>query len=259
MNIRIWCLTLLVIVSLVFPLGAQAAESSLKDQIEAVLKENPQLILDVLNENKVAVFDIVEQGVNEKREQQAKEQMDKEIQNPLQPKIDESRPMLGKKDAPNTIVEYSSFLCGFCAKGAQSVKALLAKYPDKYRVFFKHFVLTDEAKAPSRYFEAIARQDQAKAWKFHDLAFAKQGEIAQKGDSVLKQLAKDVGADMKQLQKDLEDPAIDKLLTYDTNEAREFGFDGTPTYVVDGVSIRGAAPPQRFDYVVEEIEKAKKQ
>ncbi|WP_027185043.1 DsbA family protein [Desulfovibrio inopinatus] len=258
MKIRLWCLTLLVIVALAFPLGACAADNDLKDQIATILKENPQIILDVLRENNVKVFEIVEQGVNAKRENEVKALMAKEIKNPLKPKIDDSRPFLGKKDAPVTIVEYSSFLCGYCAKGAQSIKALLAQSPDKYRVFFKHFVLSDEAKEAARYFEAIARQDQAMAWKFHDLAFAKQAQIAQQGDEALKQIAKEAGANMDQLQKDLEDPAIDKQLTQDTNEARQFGFDGTPTYLVDGVSIRGAAPPQRFDYIVEEIAKAKK-
>jgi len=49
-----------------------------------------------------------------------------------------SSPVLGKADAPVTITEWSDFQCPFCAREYPKLKEILAAYPDKVRIVFKH-------------------------------------------------------------------------------------------------------------------------
>ncbi len=46
---------------------------------------------------------------------------------------------LGPAGAPVTLVEFSDFQCPFCRKGAEAVRAVLARHPEDVRLVFKNF------------------------------------------------------------------------------------------------------------------------
>lgn len=103
----------------------------------------------------------------------------------------------------------------------------------------------------AEYFEAIALQDHAKAEKFYNLVFENQGDLRTKKEGALKDFAKKVGADLKKVEKDLKSEVVQKRIEADMEEARKFNFSGTPGFLINGVSLRGAYPFADFKEIID--------
>lgn len=236
------------------PAGAAESSAALKEQVRALLKEDPDLILDILREKKIEVFEIVEKGVEAKRELGAKKQLEEEMKNPFRPVIQPGRPILGVANAPITIVEYSDFQCSYCARAAGTIKELLKRYPGKIRVIFKHQPLQEFSIREALYFEALALQDPVLAWKFHDLAFASQQKVAGEREKALQEIVSALGAEKDRLARDLLSKEIAEQIDRDMQEARKFGLAGTPMFLINGVSVRGAMPIEEFEKIMGLVE-----
>ncbi len=203
----------------------------------------------------------VQEAMNAARTEQAKDeeaneakQMEEEFKNPKKPEIAENRAVLGKADAPITIVEYSDFQCPFCTRGYLVVKEVKEKYGEKVRFMYKHLPLMDkhpEAMPAAQYFEAIALQSKEKAYKFHDMIFENQDKLNAEKAKFLDDAVKKVGADLAKVKKDLKSEVVAKNIQADMEEARKFDFNGTPGFLVNGVSIRGAYPVQHFQKIID--------
>lgn len=215
----------------------------------AAIEKDPEKFIEVVNK---AARDAQARGSEKAQEEESKKR-DEEFKNPLKPEIDETRAMKGPKDAKITIVEYSDFECPYCSRGYQTIMEVLKAYPGQVRFVFKHLPLDFHPKAmpAAKYFEAIARQDHEKAYKFHDLIFENQGDLRSQGEAFLKDAAKRVGADLKKIEKDLADPKLMDRINADIAEAQKFGITGTPGFLINGVSLKGAYPFPEFKTIID--------
>jgi len=234
------------------PSGRSSEE--LKGEIQELLKDHPELVLDVMRRNQMEVYKIVEQGAQADYENQRQKRWEAELKNPFNPVLDPARPSLGYSKAPIVIVSYSDFLCSYCKHGAETVEGLLKKYPEKLRLVFKHFTYNDFSKRISLYFEAIGRQSAIQAWRFHDMVFENQDVVAQEKEKALKRIVGSLKINRSKLEEDLKSPVLAKYLEDDMKEVEAFGFDGTPVFLVNGVSIHGAKPAEDFEKVIEMVE-----
>jgi protein-disulfide isomerase len=73
-----------------------------------------------------------------------------------------------------------------------------------------------------------------------------------KGEKLLIESAKKLGVDMKKLNEDLKDPAIEARIAADMEEARKFNISGTPGFIINGVSLRGAYPFPDFKQIIDQ-------
>ncbi len=235
----------------------QAHPEIIKEQILKTIRENPEIIMDVLKDKSIDVLQIVEKGSRDQAEKKREERLKLDLANPKNPVIDMSRPFLGDPNAPVTIVEYSDFQCFYCGKAAATVKELVKKYPQKIRVFFKHLPFHEMSKTEALYFEAIARQSVEKAWKFHDIAFDRREDIMKDKESALQEIVNFLGVDDARLKKDIESKEMSDLINEDMKEARSFGFDATPSFLINGVSVIGAVPMEEFERVIGMVEEKK--
>lgn len=249
----LFVLTFLSSCAMFRPSGRSSEE--LKEEIQSLLKEHPELVLDVMRQNRVEVYKIAEQGAQADLENQRQKRWEAELKNPFKPVIDPARPSLGYSKAPIVIVSYSDFLCAYCKSGAETVEGLLKKYPEKLRLIFKHFTYNDFSKRVSLYFEAIGRQSSIQAWKFHDMVFEQQDLVAQKREEALKVIVKSLKINRSKLAEDLKNPTIAKYIENDMKEVNKFGFDGTPVFLINGVTVHGAVPVEDFEKVIEMVEK----
>ena len=229
-------------------------------QIKEAIEKDPSIVFVAIEkdpEKFIEVVNLAAQSAQKKAQQKSVEdetkKRDDEFANPLKPVIDEARVIFGNKSAPITIVEYSDFECPFCSKGYQTIRQVRAEYGDKVRVIFKNMPLDFHPKAlpAAKYFEAIAIQSPEKAEKFHDKVFENQGELKAKGEDFLKKVAKDLGLDMKKIDKDLKSEALMKRIDADIEEAKKFNITGTPGFIINGVSLRGAYPINDFKEIIE--------
>lgn len=229
-------------------------------QLKEVIEKDPSIVFTAIEKDPEKFIEVVNKAAREaqakgaeKAAQEETGKRDEEFKNPLKPTIDEKRAIWGPSDAPITIVEYSDFQCPYCSRGFQTIQEVKKAYAGKIRFVFKHLPLDFHplAMPAAKYFEAIARQSSEKAYKFHDAIFENQGELTSKKEAFLKESAKKVGADMKKLAKDLDDSSLMDRIKADTEEAQKFGISGTPGFVINGVSLKGAYPFPEFKTIID--------
>lgn len=229
-------------------------------QLKEAVEKDPSIVFGAIEKDPEKFIEIVNKAAREAQAKGAQKaaseetsKRDEEFKNPLKPEIDETRAIWGPKDAPITVVEYSDFQCPYCSRGFQTVEEVKKAYEGKVRFIFKHLPLDFHPMAmpAAKYFEAIARQSPEKAYKFHDMVFSNQGDLGTKKEAFLKDTAKKVGANMKTLDKDLADASLMERITKDTAEAQKFGISGTPGFIINGVSLKGAYPFPEFKTIID--------
>lgn len=231
-----------------------AACSSTSDTaLRQAVRDHPEVVLEALSQRKTELFALVMAGQREYQDNQRQVRQAKEVKKPLSPVIDPARAMRGPANAPVTVVVYSDFLCPYCAKGAEVLKEFMDRHPDTVRMLFKHYALDDLSRQAAQMYEALALQDPKLALAFHDALFASQQEVSLAGEPALLALAVKLGANVSKLKRDLKKPELTERIDADVAEARAFGIDGTPTFLVNGVSVQGAAPLAEFEDVLRKV------
>lgn len=238
-------------------------ESQFREKVAQAISADPKILTDAIEKNPVQILTALQNASKNAQDALAKEKeaqdrkaLEETFEKPLITAIRSDESIIGPKDAPITLVEYSDFECPFCARGFGTVKELMEKYKGKIRFVYKHLPLSfhPQAMISAKYYEAIRLQDEKKAFAFHDEIYKNQKKLAT-GATFLDAAAKSVGADLKRLKKDLESPAIAKRIDDDVKEAASLGIEGTPGFVINGVPVRGAYPTDHFVGIVEELQK----
>lgn len=150
--------------------------------------------------------------------------------------------MLGKADAPVTIVEYASMTCPHCATfHATTLPEIKTKYIDtgKARMIFREFPFDPRAEAGFM----LARCSEDKYFAMVDVLFKQQSNWARAEDAqaALLQISKLAGFSQESFtacltnQKLLED-----IRAVRTRGADEFKVDSTPTFFINGDKYAGA-------------------
>lgn len=229
-------------------------------QLKEAVEKDPSIVFVAIEKDPEQFIEVVNKAAqNAQRKAQEKavaeegKKRDDEFKNPLKPAVEDGRVIFGPKDAKVTIIEYSDFECPYCAKGHATVDEVMKAYPKDVRVVYKHLPLDFHPMAmpAAQYFEAIALQDHAKAEKFYNMVFENQGELRTKKEAFLKDAAKKVGADLKKVESDLNSEVVKKRIEADMEEARKFDFSGTPGFLINGVSLRGAYPFADFKEIID--------
>ncbi len=240
---------ILMLVSVLFLTAC--AQTASREQVAQALRDNPQMVFDALKRDKSQLMDLLDQAVAEREDLERKNAQLRALADPFKPELGPGRIFLGAADAPVTIVEYSDFQCGYCAQGQATMLELLRRHPGQVRVFFKHFPARPGSLEPAVVFEALALQKPEAAWRFADLAFANQRALADGSGrglaALIASLDQSFKIDAARLKKDMASPALRARIEADVAEAKRFGVEGTPTFLVNGVPVRGAAPVEEFE------------
>jgi protein-disulfide isomerase len=161
----------------------------------------------------------------------------------------------GPADALVTIVEFSEFQCPFCSRVLPTVKQIHETYGRDVRIVFKHNALPFHNNAQKAAEAAVEARDQGKFWELHDVLFANQQALTPED---LEKHAKSVGINVAKLKAALESGKHKAETDADQQLARSLGASGTPSFFINGRSLRGAQPFEAFKAVIdEELKKAK--
>jgi protein-disulfide isomerase len=258
---------ILLLSALALTLSTSLSAADLKEEISKVLKENPEILYQVIQENPVEFMAVLQVAAKQAQQQAAlskkfeeQKEFEAAFSRPLKPEIRKDEAIRGNKSAPLVLVEYSDFQCPFCQRGYNTVMQLMKKYEGKVQFIYKHLPLDfhSEAMLTARYYEALRLQDNELAFKYHDEIFKDITRLKQ-GEPFLKQVAQQAGADMDKLAKILKERGneIDARIQQDMAEARQFGINGTPGFLLNGIPLRGAYPIERFEQVIGELQKRK--
>lgn len=151
--------------------------------------------------------------------------------------------VLGKADAPNTIVEYASMTCPHCANFNVNVfPQVKEKYIDtgKARFVFREFPLDGLAIAASMLARCAGND---RFYPMVDGLFETQETWAVPGEDGKQKLlliAKQAGFSQEAFDKCLADKALfDKIVEVRKKAHEEFGVDSTPAFFVNGKRLKG--------------------
>jgi protein-disulfide isomerase len=173
--------------------------------------------------------------------------------------------MLGSKDAPLTIVEYTDYQCPFCQRFHVTVFNDLKKnYIDtgKVRFYSRDLPLDFHPNAMRAALAARCAADQGQFWKLRDIMGANPDKLDM---DHIAGFATDLKMDMKPFRACVESEKYKNAIQTDVLEAMKVGANGTPTFVIgkstaDGVEgevMEGAMPFPTFEQKLKEAEAGK--
>lgn len=232
------------------------------DQLRATLKQHPEILAEVIRQHPAEIMEALQAAADSyqhlsqtKVDQAEEERIGRELAAPRHPVIGAGRAVRGAPGAPVTIVEYSDFQCPYCRRDVPVLKAVLEKYPAQVRLVLKQAPLPMHAHAheAALMFEAVLRQGQDKAWRYYDLLFANQERLGAEGGAYLDAAARQAGADVARARRDARSAEVGAIVDADLAEFQQFGFSGTPGFIVNGVMLDGSKPIEAFEHVIARV------
>ncbi len=170
--------------------------------------------------------------------------------------------VIGKADAPVTIIEYASLGCSHCAQFHQKIYPKLKKtYIDtgKVKLIFTDFPLNTPALAASM----IARcAGPTRYLGFVDLFFQAQEQWNRADNPLeaLKKIARFGGLSSEDVVQCLnQQPLIDYIQETARKANSEHKINSTPSFIINGKKVTGAIDYEKFRSIIDEALKLAKQ
>jgi protein-disulfide isomerase len=167
-------------------------------------------------------------------------------------------PVRGTRLALVTIVVFSDFQCPFCSRLATTLERVTETYGDDVRIVFKHDPLPfhEHARLAADVGAAVFALKGSEAfWRYHDMAFRRQQLMSA---DTIRTWAVAAGADSREIEEGIARKKWGEKVERDLAVAKRLGVNGTPASFVNGVSLTGAQPFEKFKDVIDaELAKAK--
>ena len=216
--------------------SAALEEKKIVDIVHNYLTKNPEVLVEMTTE-----LDKRQQA--EQAEQQQKvisENAEAIFRSPL-------AHVAGNPNGDVSVVEFFDYNCGFCRRALPDVVKLIDT-DDKVRVVFKELpIFGDESAAAAK--AALAAAKQGKYFEMHQKLFSEPGKADK--DKALK-IAQELGLDVPQLEKDMQDPSIQQALDEAKGLAEKLALQGTPLYLIGDRLISGA-PDDLYDQLTAKV------
>lgn len=163
----------------------------------------------------------------------------------------ENDAILGDKNAPVTIVEFSDYECPYCARfQSETLSLIKEQYIDtgKVRLIYRDFPLSFHPNAQKAAEAAECAGDQGKYYEMHDMLF-ENGVSG--GVSQYKQYAKQIDLDEAEFASCLDSGKHVSEIQSDFRDGQTVGITGTPGFIINGQLVVGAQPFPVFQQIIE--------
>jgi protein-disulfide isomerase len=166
--------------------------------------------------------------------------------------------ILGRDDAPVTIIEYASITCGHCGRFHRDLlPKLKAKYIDTgiAKFFVREFPLENIAAAASLLARCAGHD---KTYSVIEALFERQQQWLRGNDvrDALVALTSEFGMDEAAFSACLDDKALFKKIAAVRRRAnKDFGVRSTPTFFINGKALVGPTSLSEFDAIIEPMMK----
>lgn len=173
--------------------------------------------------------------------------------------------VLGRPDAPVTLVEYASLTCGHCANFHTNIlPGIRTKYvePGRVKLVFREFPLNPLDTAASMLARcslgeaANASGDQARYFALIETFFAQQRSWATSNNPLqaLMAIARQAGFTQAAFEACLNrQPVLEGLNAVRDRAMREFSVNSTPTLFLNGRRIVGTPNPGELDRMIDAL------
>jgi protein-disulfide isomerase len=129
------------------------------------------------------------------------------------------------------------------------------KYPQQVKLVFKNFPIASHKFAQKAALAALAANAQGKFWEFHDALLKNYNSL---DDAKIQQVATELKLDMVKFNKDMGDPALEKLVARDVRDGEAAGVLGVPSVFINGKPLKNRSMPGIQEMIAAELKKAGK-
>jgi protein-disulfide isomerase len=210
--------------------GAAIQDQQIVDVVRNYLTKNPEILVEMTNE--LDKRQAAEQAVQQQKA--ISQNADAIFRSPVSH-------VVGNPNGDVNLVEFFDYNCAYCRRALPDVVKLVNE-DGKVRLVLKELpIFGDDSEAAAKL--ALASNKQGKYFEMHQKLFSEPGKADK--DKALR-IAKELGLDVDQLQKDAEDPDIKKALDEAKDLAQKLNLQGTPLYLI-GDRVVAGAPDDLFD------------
>lgn len=160
----------------------------------------------------------------------------------------------GSDDAKVYLIEFMDPACETCAAFAPFVKKIMAANPGKIKLVLRYAPFHDGADYFVKILEAAKKQ--GKYWETLDVMYKSQPYWASHSNPQpqrIWQFLPQAGVDVQQIRRDMNDPAIVKIIDQDLADAKTLNVKKTPGYFANGKPLQTFGSRQLLDLVQSEI------
>lgn len=207
---------------MIFALIGFAQSATAQEMTEAQIKS---LALQAILENPEIIMQAV--GILEQRERDRQNALAVNAMDTLE--NDPNAMIMGNPDGDVTIVEFFDYNCGYCRRSGPVVQAILDSDPNVKVILREWPVLGEESVFAAR--AALAARKQGVYNEFHKALMLGEGRAS---EALVVKTVRDLGMDADQLLADMNDPAVATHLAQSQAFAQNFGFTGTPAFIIGG-------------------------
>lgn len=177
------------------------------------------------------------------------------------PAVSDKDHIQGATNPKVTLIEYSDFSCGYCARVHPTLKRLVEEYSGEVAWVYRHFLLspTGPARIVAETSECVAAYNGNDAfWKFISGYFEKLStESTMMNQDSLMSYIETLGYNKAQIEKCVNNKEFSQNIDDDIAGGKAIGIGGTPNIIIQSQNgeielVPGAAPYEDF---VEKIEK----
>jgi protein-disulfide isomerase len=151
-----------------------------------------------------------------------------------------------------TVVEFFDYNCGYCRRALPDVVKLVEE-DGKVRLVLKELpIFGGDSEEAAKF--AIAADRQGKYFEMHQKLLSEPGKANK--EKAMK-IAKELGLDTEQLEKDAEDASTQQALDEARVLAEKLGLQGTPLYLIGDRVVPGA-PDDLYDQLKAKVAEVRK-
>jgi protein-disulfide isomerase len=161
---------------------------------------------------------------------------------------DSSASFKGPADARVVITEFADFQCGYCKEVQPTLKQLFQIFPNDIQLNFRALASPAHPMSVASAEAARCAGKQGNFWAFHDALF----DANSLSSATFGKLAKDLKLNVSEFEHCLSSGEMRPRIDADLNEAQRLGINATPTFLINGRLLTGAASLQEFKAVVEQ-------
>jgi protein-disulfide isomerase len=163
-------------------------------------------------------------------------------------------PVTGNIKGDITIVEYFDYQCPYCRKLEPELRQVVQD-DGKVRLALKDWPILGPVSVTAARM-ALASKYQDKFLQVHEALIGVNAKLT---EPRIRELITGAGADVDRLDRDLASnaKAIDAILARNDDQAKAFGFRGTPSFIVGKFRVPGVLTMAQFEQVIADARKAK--
>ncbi len=165
--------------------------------------------------------------------------------------------LIGDKNAPVTVIEYSDFQCPACAYYFPIVEQILS---DEANIAFvyRHFPLQQHANAIPASRAAESAGKQGKFWEMYRLIFKNQKnwENSRTAKTIFESYAKELKLDIVKYNTDYDSAEVINKVNADQKSGIKAGINSTPTFYINGVKAENIKSYEDFRQRIKDAAKS---